>query len=198
MSALLKEDMLSKTLWIALFVGIMTILIVLNVGQSNNYLILSVGYFLGNSGNLLFLIISNVLIIGWAWRKHLSSVIKLTLGVDLTVLALVQGIKQLDLGSWSIRPYGPPNGFPSGHTTHAFAMAFILTFFFPRFAWLWYLCATAISWSRLETSFHSGLQIVAGIILGTGIAWLLVSRWLRHADATVVIKSHNLAQSRSL
>lgn len=192
-----SEDIVSKTLSIALLVGVVTILIVLNVDRSNNHTIASIGEFLSGIGNDLFLIISNALIIGWAWRKRLKSVIKLTLGVDVAVLLLAQGIKKLNLGSWNIRPHGGTDGFPSGHTTHAFAMAFLLTIFFPRFSWLWYTCAAAISWSRIETNAHNGFQITAGVLLGTSIAWVLVTRWLKHYDATI-IKSRNAEQNQTM
>lgn len=196
LSSIKDRDTLRKTLSTALFVGIMTILIVLNVDKSNNYFILYVGDFLGSSGNKLFLIGSNLLIIGWAWRKSLHKVIKLTLGLELMVLILVQGLKLLDLGSWSIRPHGGNDGFPSGHATHAFAIAFVLTLLFPRFRWLWYMCAASISWSRIETSSHNGFQITAGIILGTGIAWIFVSRWLKHFN-TISVTSHRVGKSSS-
>ena len=192
-----KEDALSKTLSIAALVGFVTILLVLNVDKTNNPSISSLGDFLGSTGNLLFLISSNMIICGWAWRKQLRSVIKLTLGVDLAVLILVQSIKRIDLSPWNIRPNGGIDGFPSGHATHAFAMAFLLTMFFPRFAWLWYLCAATISWSRIETESHNGFQIVAGIILGTGIAWMCVARWFSNYNATL-IRSQSLKQSRTL
>jgi len=192
-----NENTLSKTLSIAVLVGIVTILIVLNVDISNNPLILSLGDFLGSTGNLLFLIISNMILIGWAWRNQLRSVIKLALGVDLAVLILVQSIKRIDLGSWNIRPHGGIDGFPSGHATHAFAMAFLLTMFFPRFSWLWYLCAAMISWSRIETGSHNGFQIGAGIVLGTGIAWIFIGRWYKNYNATL-IKSQSLKQGRTL
>lgn len=192
-----NDNALSKTLSMALFVGLVTILIVLNIDKSNNHLIMAVGDFLGSTGNKLFLIGSNLLIIGWAWRRSLSSVIKMTLLLDLVVVIIAQGIKLLNLGSWNIRPNGGTDGFPSGHATHAFAMAFLLTLLFPRFRWLWYLCAAAISWSRLETNSHNGFQITAGIILGTGVAWLLVDQWFKRSNHSI-IKSQSLGQGQSL
>lgn len=186
----------ARAVMFALFVGVITSIVVLTMHPSSDYAVRSVGNFLGNTGNDLFLIFSNLLIIGWAWRKRLLSVIKLTLTLDLFVLILVQGLKLLHLEPWYLRPNGGTGGFPSGHATHAFSMAFLLTIYFPRLAWLWYSCAAAISWSRVETNWHTGFQVTAGIAMGIALAWVLVSQWLTHSDAGV---SHSqLAEKQKL
>lgn len=192
-----NEDRFSKTLSMALFIGVMTMLLVLNVQKSNDAALFSVGNFLGGIGNDLFLIISNLIIIGWAWRKKLKSVIKLTLFLDFWVWILVQGVKLIKIAPWYLRPNGGTGGFPSGHAAHAFGMAFLLTLFFPRFSWLWYVCAVAISWSRVETAWHNGFQVAAGVILGVGLAWVLVAKWLTHPEAAI-IKSKAIAQEQNV
>ncbi|MDF2636491.1 MAG: superfamily protein [Pelosinus sp.] len=186
LTLLKNKDSFSKTLAMALFIGVMTILLVLNVQKSNDSALLSVGTFLGGIGNDLFLIISNLIIIVWAWRKRLKSVIKLTLFLDFLVWISVQGIKLLKIEPWYLRPNGGTGGFPSGHATHAFGMAFLLSLFFPRFSWLWYVCAVIISWSRVETAWHNGFQVAAGVILGVGLAWVLIAKWLTHPDAAII------------
>lgn len=170
----------------ALLVGIATSIMVLTMQPSHDDVVRSVGSFLGGTGNDLFLILSNLLIIGWAWRKRLTSIIKLTLTLDLYVFLLVQGLKLIHLGPWYLRPNGGTGGFPSGHATHSFGMAFLLTLYFPRLALLWYSCAAAISWSRVETDWHTGFQVTAGIILGIALVWVLVRRWLTHPDAVII------------
>jgi len=192
-----NENIFSKTLEMAIFIGVMTILIVLNVQKSNDTTLLSIGDFLGNSGNDLFLIISNLILIGWAWRKKLKSIIMLTLFLDFLVWIFVQGIKLLKIAPWYLRPNGGTGGFPSGHATHAFGMAFLLSLFFPRFSWLWYFCAVAISWSRVETNWHTGFQVAAGVILGVGLAWVLVAKWLTHPDAAI-IKPKTIKQEQNV
>ena len=97
LTLLKNKDSFSKTLAMALFIGVMTILLVLNVQKSNDSALLSVGNFGGGIGNDLFLIISNLIIIVWAWRKRLKSVIKLTLFLDFLVWIFVQGIKLLKI-----------------------------------------------------------------------------------------------------
>jgi len=183
-----NEVSFNKTLAMTLCIGVMTILLVLTVHKSNDPALLSVGTFLGGIGNDLFLILSNFMIIGWAWRKKLKSVITMTLLLDLGVWISVQGIKLLHIDPWYLRPNGGHGGFPSGHATHAFGMAFLLALFFPRFSGLWYACAMAISWSRVETDWHNGFQVTAGVILGVGLAWMLVAKWLKHPDAAIMIE----------
>ncbi len=69
------------------------------------------------------------------------------------------------------RPDGDPTGFPSGHTTFAFALAWLLTQTHPRLAPLWYAVAIAIGWSRVEGDAHFPYQVLCGAGLGTLVAW---------------------------
>ena len=163
--------------------GFLTAILVLVLGKGTNPHVWKVANFLGGLGNDLFLISTNLLIIGWALRRNLKSLIILILGLDLTVWVLVQTIKLFPFAAWTLRPDGAIGGFPSGHTTHAFAMSFVLTRLFPRFWWLWYSCSTAISWSRVPSNWHTDMQVIAGIFLGLGIAWSLISVWSKHPDA---------------
>jgi len=183
LSVLNDKGSFSKAMSLSLLAGLLTIFAVIYLPKSNHPDIWAVANFLGGPGNDLFLILTNVLILVWAWRKQLRSIVALTLWLDFTVWLVVQGMKVIAVGSWSLRPNGSPGGFPSGHATHAFGMAFLLTLFFPRFAWIWYSCAAAISWSRVETDFHSGVQVTAGIILGIGIVYILASKWYCHIEA---------------
>jgi membrane-associated phospholipid phosphatase len=182
-ASLRYREPFGRAILLAFFAGGATSIIVLAVQPSQHDVVWSVGNFLGGTGNNLFLFLSNLLIIGWAWRKRLKSIIKLTLGLDLLIWIFVQGIKTLHLEPWYLRPNGGAGGFPSGHATHAFGMAFLLSFYFPRFSWIWYSCAAAISWSRVETDWHTGFQVAAGIVLGTVLVLGLVSKWRTHPDA---------------
>lgn len=195
LSVLNDKASFGKAMSLSLLAGLLTIFAVIYLPKSNHPDIWAVANFLGSPGNDLFLILTNVLILVWAWRKQLRSIVLLTLWLDFTVWFMVQGMKVIAVGSWSLRPNGSPGGFPSGHATHAFGMAFLLTLFFPRFAWLWYSCAAAISWSRVETDFHSGVQVTAGIILGIGIVCILASKWYCHSEAAAfkqINRDHSL------
>ncbi|MBP2649361.1 MAG: superfamily protein [Firmicutes bacterium] len=166
----------------ALTVGTITIILVFSVKGVNVWLH-PLASFLGGAGNDIFLIAANALLIGWAWRKKIYSFICMTLWLDILVGLSVQVIKLIELPPWTLRPTGMSGGFPSGHATHSFAIAFVLTLVFPRLAWFWYLCAAAISWSRVETFAHTNVQIAAGVLLGIFIGFLLISRWLRRPEA---------------
>lgn len=182
-SRLQDPERFSFTLIRALSVGCLVIAIALLMKKSGNPYLWQAGYFVGGIGNDLFLIGTNLLIVAWAWRQRLWTLITLTLSMDFIVWVSVQGIKLLKIDPWYMRPNGGTGGFPSGHATHAFAMAFLLTWLFPRFAWLWYALAVVIAWSRIENDWHTGVQVAAGVVLGISIAWAMISRWLRHAEA---------------
>ncbi len=70
------------------------------------------------------------------------------------------------------RPSDPTadDGFPSGHTSAAFAFARSMSEYAPEaapFAWGF---AAATAWARVETDRHSWAQSLAGAVLGTWIA----------------------------
>ena len=52
-----------------------------------------------------------------------------------------------------------------------FSLAFVLSLYFPRLWWLWYSVAGLVTWSRIQTNAHTELQITAGMLLGTLVAW---------------------------
>ena len=82
----------------------------------------------------------------------------------------VEGLKRL---TRLPRPDGDPTGFPSGHTTFAFALAWLLTRVYPRLTPLWFAVAVAIGWSRVEGHAHFPYQVLCGALLGTGIGALV-------------------------
>lgn len=69
------------------------------------------------------------------------------------------------------RPDGDPTGFPSGHTTFVFALAWLLTRAYPRLAPLWFAAAVSVGWSRVEGHAHFPYQVLCGAFLGTVIGW---------------------------
>ncbi len=170
----------SRSVMIALPLALATIALALAVGASHDDTLHSLAVFMGTWGNDIFLLAANGLIFAWAWRRRRRSLIALTLWLDFVVWLTVQGTKLLLVGTeWALRPNGHPGGFPSGHATHGFAMAFLLTMLFPRLAWLWYLGAASISWARIESYDHSGVQVAAGILLGVAIGCSLTANWLK-------------------
>lgn len=80
----------------------------------------------------------------------------------------VEGLKRL---TRLPRPDGDPTGFPSGHTTFAFALAWLLMQAYPRGTALWFGIAIAIGWSRVEGHAHFPYQVLCGAVLGTAVGW---------------------------
>lgn len=108
----------------------------------------------------------------WAWR---------VVRVMLAQTVLVH-VSKLATGPWLPRPSGNGGGFPSGHASAAFALAFLLSERFPRAAVLWYALASVIAWSRVEVGSHYPYQVAAGMALGLATAFLLhdvPARWQR-------------------
>lgn len=167
-------------------VGLLTAVLVWTTVRIGIGGIHDVADFFSGSGNASYLWGTNLLLMGWALRLRLYSIIGLTLKIDVAVLLIVEGFKLVSenfmLGQWTWRPSGSPTGFPSGHATHAFAMAFLLSYFFPRLWLLWYSVAAAIAWSRIEMSAHTSFQVTAGICFGLAIGYGLIRTWRTHPD----------------
>ncbi|MBI4908222.1 MAG: phosphatase PAP2 family protein [Acidobacteria bacterium] len=69
----------------------------------------------------------------------------------------------------------PPDqfSFPSGHTITAFCMAVSLTQFYPGLAVGLYFCAFSIAASRILLGMHFLSDVIAGAILGSGLAYVV-------------------------
>ena len=166
---------LVQNLKFAAIVGMMMIWIANTISPSGTNGILMAAKMVSGVGNVLFLIAANGIMFFLAYEKGEEHIFFLTLKVNAVVVALVHTLKHINMGHWVLRPSGHLGGFPSGHTTHAFAMAFLLSMYYPRLAWFWYGCASVIAWSRIETNAHTGLQVTAGVVFGIGIAWFLLN-----------------------
>jgi undecaprenyl-diphosphatase len=66
--------------------------------------------------------------------------------------------------------------FPSGHATAGFLMAYLVAHFFPVYALPMYLWVGMIALSRVLLRVHFVSDILAGMLLGTGIA--MFSLWV--------------------
>jgi undecaprenyl-diphosphatase len=64
--------------------------------------------------------------------------------------------------------------FPSGHTATSFAAAVILAWAVPRRAWLFYVLAVAIGFSRIYVGVHYPIDVLGGAALGLAVATALL------------------------
>jgi len=60
--------------------------------------------------------------------------------------------------------------FPSDHAGLAFAIASLLSFFYPRWSRAFYVWAFLIALSRIFVGVHYPLDVAAGIIIGIAVA----------------------------
>lgn len=163
------------SLRLAFLTGLLVSLVVLLLPANVDPHVYGLAVFLGHPGNDFFLIGASLAMMIWGWRNKFRSLVVLVLWSNLVVGVVVQGLKfLLKTEEWHLRPDGSFGGFPSGHTTHNFVMAMMLTAIFPRFRWIWFSIAGTISWSRVASYAHFAEQVVAGVILGTVLGWIFV------------------------
>ena len=115
-----------------------------------------------------FIVLAAVLLLWRGARTPDKRLLWWPIAVGAITFASVEGLKRLTLLP---RPDGEPTGFPSGHTTFSFALAWLMTQVYPRLAPLWYGVAVAIGWARMEGLAHFPYQVLSGAVLGTAIGY---------------------------
>jgi membrane-associated phospholipid phosphatase len=103
--------------------------------------------------------------------------------VLIVVLIVSQGLKALIFRErpFVTHPYieklseAGSSSFPSGHTLEAFAVATVLSILFSgkKITVPLYIWATAVAYSRIALGVHYPTDVLAGIIIGTFIGWII-------------------------
>lgn len=117
-----------------------------------------------------FMGLAAVLLLWHGYRSGQKRYFWWPVAVSLLSALSVEGLKR---ATGLPRPDGERTGFPSGHTTFVFALAWLLTQVYPRLAPLWYGMAISIGWARVEGHAHFPYQVLCGAMLGTIIGWCI-------------------------
>jgi membrane-associated phospholipid phosphatase len=141
-------------------------------GKDHNTTLLEVAKHASKEINDIFLTIGILTLLFVAWRMRSVVYVKKIVAVMLgqTLIHLIMKGITFNLLHIYARPSGGSAGFPSGHSSASFALAFLLTERFPKGSVVWYAIAAVISWSRLDQNAHFAYQIIAGILLGFACA----------------------------
>jgi undecaprenyl-diphosphatase len=72
---------------------------------------------------------------------------------------------------------GPGKSFPSSHAVNNFAIATMFTMYYPRVRPWVFAFAALVALSRPAVGVHYPSDILGGAVIGTAVAFLLVSLW---------------------
>lgn len=142
---------------------------------------------LHNSNWALFGLLPLVLAL-WIWKERFRAVkIFLALGVlaavcDLFSYRLVKQFIQrprpnhlIELEATVKVPHSPTSySFPSNHAVTSFALATLLSFFYPKLSILFFTVASLIGLSRVYVGVHFLSDVVGGMIIGLCFGFLFI------------------------
>ena len=134
-------------------------------------------------------------LLGMVWPRHRATATRAILALAITLGVNDQIVKPLVARS---RPFEQvvadarviqdprPNtpSFPSGHSAAAMAGAVSLARVWPQARWVLAVLAALIAYSRIYVGVHFPSDVLGGLLLGAGVAWLVLggrhpSTWSR-------------------
>ncbi len=114
---------------------------------------------------------------------HGAAAWKVSLHMLLLALPVLAVYKMLKTTTHRVRPYRYSDrilqnvaaldqfSFPSGHTMHAVSFSVVLLQYYPQWMWLVLPFTLLVALSRLVLGLHYPSDVLAGIVLGAGIAY---------------------------
>ncbi|MBI3611295.1 MAG: phosphatase PAP2 family protein [Nitrospirae bacterium] len=133
----------------------------------------------------VLLVVAAVLFGVGLWRREQklksaggSSLVALvTAGLTVQIIKHLAGRPRPGLVDVGVVRWGPSfksghNSFPSGHAISAFAMAAVLSSYYPAGRWIWYSTAVLVAFSRVYIDAHFTSDVLAGAVLG-----MLIGLW---------------------
>ena len=105
---------------------------------------------------------------GWLWYS-LGAIIGIFVFKALKKLSRRERPCELQPHCWA--DILPPDqfSFPSGHTMTAFAIALVVSYFYPTLEWPLYFLAVSIAVSRVVLGMHFLSDVLAGAVLGSAL-----------------------------
>ncbi len=126
-------------------------------------------------GQLYFIVIGVLYWLDWIDNLCLKAVLLAFLIERPVYFVLKNGLKRNrpEAALKNFRSIITPSdqfSFPSGHTSAAFMMATLLSYYFPMFMALLYFWATLVGCSRVVLGVHFPTDILVGVLLGISVA----------------------------
>ena len=122
----------------------------------------------------VWLAIALVLALVWRRPSVFVSVLFAVGAADLLTALIKTAVPRHRPFEHQLGPSERTHSFPSGHTATAFAGATVLSSFAPRYRLVFYALACLIGFSRLYNGVHYPTDVLAGAVLGTATALLLL------------------------
>jgi undecaprenyl-diphosphatase len=122
-------------------------------------------------GSWIFILIFLVTLLLWEkGKQNYIPVLIISFTVSMFLTYILKGIIPRSRPGINPLEIKQDNSFPSGHATAAFTGVPIINKIFPFFKHFWIVLAILIAFSRLYLGVHYLSDIVAGSLLGYGIA----------------------------